>query len=124
MTGLDFRSLSPNQQHSIRKQAMRLLKKGHSKAQVARELGVSRMAVHTWCKRREEGGATALRPNPRGRSPGGKLSPQQSRQIQRAIMDRTPDQLKLPFYLWTREAVSQVIKNQNTQTQGCYGYLT
>ena len=27
-------------------------------------------------------------------------------------MDRTPDQLKLPFYLWTREAVAQLIERR------------
>lgn len=27
-------------------------------------------------------------------------------------MDRHPEQLKLPFYLWTREAVAQLIENR------------
>ena len=45
---------------------------------------------------------------------GGKLtstlSEDQERELQRAIKDRCPDQLKLPFALWTRIAVQQLIK--------------
>src|SRR4030065_14523 len=41
------------------------------------------------------------------------LSPsaQESLRI-RAVTDRPPDQLKLPFYLWTREAVGRLIEDR------------
>src|SRR3989304_108967 len=48
----------------------------------------------------------------RGRPKGGTLLPWQAAQIVRTITDRTPDQLKLPFYLWTREAVGRLIEDR------------
>jgi hypothetical protein len=30
----------------------------------------------------------------------------------KTIIDRTPEQLKFPFYLWTREAVAQLIEKR------------
>jgi len=38
------------------------------------------------------------------------LSKEQEKRIQKAIVDKEPDQLKLPFALWTRIAVQQLIK--------------
>lgn len=32
--------------------------------------------------------------------------------FQKMIIDKTPDQLKMPFALWTRQAVQQLIKKQ------------
>ena len=54
-------------------------------------------------------GAIALAAKRRGRPVGGSLKPWQAKKICKAIEDRLPDQLKLPFYLWTREAVAQLI---------------
>lgn len=38
------------------------------------------------------------------------LTPEQEDKIQRLIQDRTPDQLKLSYALWTRQAVSELIE--------------
>jgi transposase len=40
---------------------------------------------------------------------GGRLRARQEKTIARLITDHCPDQLKLPFYLWTREAVGALI---------------
>jgi transposase len=37
------------------------------------------------------------------------LSDAQEQQIQRAIIDKRPEQLKLDFYLWSRSAVALLI---------------
>jgi transposase len=55
----------------------------------------------------------AIQVRPRGRPKGTRLSAEQTRQVTRRLRDRRPDQLKLPFDLWTREAVVQLIG------QGC-----
>ena len=44
------------------------------------------------------------------------IAPKQQAKIVRAIQGKCPDQLKLPFALWTREAVVELIK---TSTQRC-----
>jgi len=41
---------------------------------------------------------------------GRMLTPEQEEKIQQLIQDRTPDQLKLAYALWTRQAVSELIE--------------
>lgn len=108
-THQDFRSLGPQAQESIRFKAMAALRAGRSKSEVARLFGVSRQAVHEWVGRKKEAGTQGLRARRRGRPVGGRLKPKQERTICRLITDHCPDQLKLPFYLWTREAVAHLI---------------
>jgi len=105
----DFRSLAPQAQETIRFKAMAVLKGGHSKTEVARLFGVTRQAVHGWVGRKQAAGMSGLRARRRGRPVGGRLKPKQEQTICRLITDHCPDQLKLPFYLWTREAVAHLI---------------
>jgi len=112
MAQCDFRSLTPQAQESIRFQAMAALQSGHSKAEVARMFGVSRQAIHQWIRRQTAAGAQALKARSRGRPKGGQLTAPQQRKLCRWITDRCPDQLKLPFYLWTREAVVHLMARQ------------
>jgi transposase len=109
MAHQDFRSLAPQTQEAIRFKAMAALRAGHSKSEVARLFGVTRQAVHQWVGRQREAGKSGLRARRRGRPVGGRLKPKQERTICRLITDHCPDQLKLPFYLWTREAVAHLI---------------
>lgn len=105
----DFRSLTPQAQETLRLKAMDALKAGRSKTEVARLFGVTRQAIHAWINREQEAGTQALRAKRRGRPVGGQLAARQEKVIARLITDHCPDQLKLPFYLWTREAVGALI---------------
>lgn len=109
MTHQDFRSLGPQAQEAIRFKAMAVLKEGRSKTEVARLFGITRQAIHGWVGRKQAAGMPGLRARRRGRPAGGRLKPKQERIIGRLITDHCPDQLKLPFYLWTREAVGHLI---------------
>jgi transposase len=109
MTQQDFRSLTPQAQEAIRLKAMVALREGRSKSEVARIFGVSRQAIHGWHDRKQASGPEGLRSRRRGRPVGGRLRPRQEKELCRLIADRCPDQLKLPFYLWTREAVGHLI---------------
>jgi len=54
-----------------------------------------------------------LRTKTIGRPPkSSKLKPLECEWLVKRITDKTPDQLKLPFYLWTREAVGDLIKKK------------
>lgn len=108
----DFRALGPQAQEAIRLKAMAALKEGRSKSEVARLFGVSRQAVHSWVARKQASGAEGLRARRRGRPAGGRLKVGQERKLCGLITDHCPDQLKLPFYLWTREAVVHLIARQ------------
>jgi transposase len=57
-------------------------------------------------------GSVGLRAKKRGRPTGISLEGWQAAQIVRSILDRCPDQLKLPYYLWTREAVAALIEER------------
>ena len=112
MRTIDARKLPPAAQADLRRKAVAAVRAGESKTEVARLFGVARQTVHTWVNAYQEGGAAALKARRRGRRPGKRLSGKQSAVIRRRIRDRHPDQLKLPFYLWTREAVGELIARE------------
>jgi transposase len=112
MRTIDARQLPPTAQADLRRKAVAAVRAGQSKTEVARLFGVARQTVHSWVNAYQEGGAAALKARRRGRRPGKRLSGKQSAVIRRRIRDRHPDQLKLPFYLWTREAVGELIARE------------
>jgi transposase len=84
---------------------------GKSRIEVAEAIGVNRRFVGDWVRGFERSGEMALAGGRRGRRPGEQkaLTRRQETMIRRLIVGRCPDQLKLPFALWTREAVGQLI---------------
>ena len=108
----DARSLPAVSQEDLRCKAIKAVRDGKKQVEVAKILGITRQAVGKWVKAHREGGAKALRAKPKGRPKGGALFPRQAAQITKAIVDHCPEQLKLPFYLWTREAVAQLIERR------------
>jgi transposase len=110
MKTIDFRSLPPAGQERLRRKAVDAVLNGMRIVESARVFAVTRQAVGSWMERYEMGGARALKAQRRGRPRGtGRLLPWQAAQIARAVVDRCPNQLKLPFWLWTREAVGDLI---------------
>lgn len=62
----------------------------------------------------EAGGWAAIRPAARGRAKGDgrTLSSAQEDAVQRMIIDKRPEQLKMDFSLWSRAAVGQLIEQE------------
>jgi len=112
MDKTDARKLKPEVQQQLRNQAIRLRKSGKKYKEVGEIVGVHSTTVCRWWKKYESDGAKAIRIKKRGRPIGScrTLSPEQEKELQKAIYDKCPDQLKLPFALWTRIAVQQLIK--------------
>jgi len=109
----DARSLSAEAQEALRYRAVQAVLSGKTQLEAAELLGVTRQAVGRWMKAYRQSGRRALAAQRQGRPPGAtRLEPWQAAQIARSIQDRTPDQLKLPFYLWTREAVAELIEQR------------
>lgn len=98
----------------LRHQAIRLLKQGRKQVEVADILGVRAATVSDWSRIYESGGKKALRLQHPGPSKGSNclLNPDEEKEIRRLIIDKTPDQLKLPFVLWDRKAVKELIYRQ------------
>ena len=108
----DARSLPAIAQEDLRRKAVNAVLDGKKQVEVANLFGITRQAVGKWMKAYREGGTKALKAKKKGRPKGGSLLPWQAAQIAKALVDRNPDQLKLPFYLWTREAVAQLIERR------------
>lgn len=112
MENTDARKHSPETQHQIRKQIIRLSGKGYSNRAVADGVGISESHASTIWQRYKKEGNKAIKLGKRGRRTGEQrtLSYDQETQIQKALIDKTPDQMKLPFALWTRDAVKLLIQ--------------
>ena len=110
----DARYQTLGQLHERRKQVARLYKQGIKVMQIVKMVGLSYPTVRNVIDLFAEGGWSALRPAGRGREPGqGRLlTDEQEHLIQRAIIDKRPEQLKLDFYLWSRTAVAQLIEQE------------
>ena len=115
MNKIDARTLTPKQQETLRKTAVRMVyQEDYTQREAGNAVGVTRQEVCGWCRKYEKYGMSALDAKSRGRKPGEKtlLEPWQCAQIVSAISDKTPDQLKLPFVLWTRAAVRDYIEEK------------
>lgn len=108
----DARKLSNNALYERRKQAVRLYEELRSIKKVARFVGSTEKTVGNWIKTWKRDGLMALKPKTAGRKKesGMRLSKLQQKQLQKIIVDRYPDQLKMDFALWTREAVKCLIE--------------
>jgi len=114
MEKVDARKHSQEVQRELRKQVIRMRKQGMGNRVTAEALGVSeRHASNTWQNYIKEG-KKAMDLGKRGRRHGEQrtLSSEQEKELKNLIIDKTPEQLKLPFALWTRNAVRQWIKER------------
>ncbi len=112
----DARTLKAEAQEELRRQAIKLLNKGMIQQDVADLLGVSRRAVGNWLKKYQSGGWSSLQKGKRGRKAGvhAQLTESQEQEVQKLMCDKTPDQLKMRFALWSREAVQSLIEDRQS----------
>jgi transposase len=110
----DARRLSKEQQIEARRRAMILEGKNWHDRDIADAVGVNERTVRQWKQHQREHGAKSLLSDERGRSvgEGRKLSAQQEKEVRKLIADKLPEQLKLPFALWTRKAVAQLLETR------------
>jgi transposase len=115
----DARKLSQDAQEALRKRGIRLVNVGRKPVrEVADILGVARWTVYKWLASVRLHGEQAINKKRRGPRKGSRaaLSKAQSKVIQRLITDKCPDQLKMPFALWTRESIQHPIHQ-------CFGIM-
>jgi len=114
MDKIDSRTLSVDALNERRRRAVRVRLEGVSLKDTAAQCEMSRTTVIAALKAYELGGWKAVdiarpgRPSGTGRT----LSAEQEREVQRLIRDRTPDQLKMVYALWSRQAVAELIRNR------------
>lgn len=112
MTTTDARSLPAAAQEALRRRTVRAVLNGMTHPEAARVFDVARPTVSRWVSAYHQGGAKALKAQRRGRPPITRLAPHQAALVVRLIVGRCPDQLRLPFALWTREAVQHLLQER------------
>lgn len=109
----DTRTFSPDAQEELRRRVVAAIRnEGTRKTHAAKTFHVSRTSIDAWLAAYDDKGPAALRSGKRGRKPVSRLKPHQAATAVRLIQDRCPDQLKLPFALWTREAVCKLLADR------------
>ena len=111
MATRDVRKESPEVIQELRRRAVELKKHGCTHLVIADTLDVSVAASRLWWRLYREGGDASLKLQRRGRPAGAcrVLSKQQEKIVVKAITDKTPEQLKLPFALWTGPVIRRFI---------------
>jgi transposase len=113
MKTTDVRRLSISAQETIRIKAVAAVMGGMTQVAAAKLFGVTRQAIGRWVRAFRRGGEAALKARKEGRPKGsGKLQGRQAATIVKLITDKEPRQLKLPFYLWTQDAVRGLIQRR------------
>jgi transposase len=112
MEKIDLRKVSTAEKEAIRIRAIMMYKQKIKQNKIAFLLGVHKNSIYQWVKIFKEQGKKGLKEVKKGRKKGdGKLlSNEQEKEIQKMIVDKMPDQLKLPYALWTRKAIVDLIK--------------
>jgi transposase len=115
----DGRKLSKTALEERRRIIIRMKENGSSPSEITAATGCSRQSIYplwnTWKKSKSKYKdqkilAVKKRGKPFGH--GRTLTEAQEKQIQKKITDKYPDQLKLDFALWTREAVRLLIRRK------------
>ena len=95
----------------IRIRAVQRVQDGESPEEVIKTLGFSRACIYNWLARYRGGGWHALQSGKQSGRPK-KLTGIEIAWIYNTVRDKDPQQLKLPFALWTRKMVADVIKKK------------
>jgi len=111
MKKLDARKLPSEVQQHNRNLAVRLFQEGKKRKEIASTVGVHYGVVCRWIQAWQQGGEQAIELKKRGRSSGERriLTEAQELALKKLLVEKNPQQLKLPFALWNRRAIQSVV---------------
>jgi transposase len=114
MEKIDFRTVSEATRLVFRKRSISLIRSGKKKGVVAEIIGVHPGTISAWWKDYQSFGINGLRSKKKGVKSEDKklLSDAQEIAIQKMLVDKLPEQLKLDYALWTRKAVKELVERQ------------
>src|SRR5919199_2031911 len=121
MEARDLRSIGRAAQEELRRRALLMIERqGLSQGRAAQLVGVHRQTVNTWVKRYrergEEGVLDGRRVSPRRGK--GRLTAEEADKVRAWVVEQAPDQLELPFALWTSRAVRELIERRFAKRLG------
>jgi transposase len=110
----DGRSIPDAALEVLRERAVAMHEAGNTQLAIASALGVHKNTVHRWLKGWRNAGAGALKAKKRGRRQEAQrlLNATQAAEVQQLMTEHCPDQLELPFALWGREAVRDLVQTR------------
>jgi len=111
---IDLRKLDDGELFELRKQVVHLKQTGCSGKEIEQIVHIRANRISEIWRKFQGGGTEGLRPARPGRKEGQKTILPLPRQleIRRALIENTPDQLKMPYSLWTRQIASDFIKRE------------
>src|SRR5450755_3514761 len=114
MERTDGRRLSIEALNERRRRAVKMRLSGATIMEAVEQCELGRNAVIRASQAYARGGWKAVSVSGGGRPTGSGrlLSAAEESEVQRLIQDRTPDQLKMNYALWTRQAVSELIAHR------------
>ena len=106
----DARKLDRKSQETLRVRGVKAVLSGESPTKMAKLLGINQDTIFNWLSRYREGGWDNLR----RKKASGRPPRVQGRHLKwiHKMITKDPQQLKLPFALWTRKRIQQAIKER------------
>ena len=110
---VDGRKIDSKSLHTLRLQIVRLHEAGRSNKEIAQITGLTEECISRTLKKYREKGLEGLIPRTRGRrlGDGRVLNQKQEEEIRKTLEEKTPDQVKLPFPLWSRGNIAMLIED-------------
>lgn len=115
MEKIDTRKLTPAARDEIRKMVVRLRQQsGMATSALAEIAGVHPGTILKWLSWAKKEGQGSLTEKPRGRPTGScrKMTLVQEQWIRETVIGKNPKQMVLPFALWTRRAIRELVRQQ------------
>ena len=112
---VNIQSLPEPQRAKYRRKALECHRAGMTKYAAAKKLRVHETTVGRWYRKFDASGEAAVHGGKRGPKPGGekhKLSDEQMAELKKTVTDKTPDQLKFDFALWSSRAVKEYVESK------------
>lgn len=97
-----------------RMKAFELYQAGKTAYYAAKELKVNKKTVYVWYKNFHIDGEKAVNEKPRGpqKQTSAALTPKQFERLEKDVKDKTPDQLKFDFALWSSKAIQEYVQRK------------